>query len=281
MHKLRLLRFRNIQHREKEEVNFPKLFVTDLDSTALGGGHRPYARLPNAFSDFLDKLDSRGCRWAINTAWGTNGQWELVLGSSVKSEPLFLMGETGHRLAVIKDGEPVPVEPFTSRTEMKMDNSRKEFLYPLVKDISGKFSPEESHFHGYLFHFIAIPEQSREFLDYFSEKYPSNETLTCRCLEKGIVVYPAFLKKSRNLAEALRIGGLRPEDVVIAGDNEADTAMMAPGLAEHAVCPENAGKDVKKHVLDMGGVVGRGECAEGVIDAFIRLAEEKGWGWDG
>ncbi len=62
----------------------------------------------------------------------------------------------------------------------------------------------------------------------------------------------------------------------MAGDNAADTAMMAPG---HAICPENAGEDVKKHVLSMGGVVGRGGCAEGVIDAFNRIAEKKGWEW--
>ena len=158
---------------------------------------------------------------------------------------------------------------------------RGKHLYPLVKDISGKFSPEKSHFYGHLFDFRAAEPESEKFLDYVSGKYSSDENLCCRCSEKGIVAYPAFLNKGRSLKEALRIGGFKPEDVVIAGDNEADTAMMAPGLSEHAACPENAGEDVKKHVLGMGGVVGRGECAEGVIDAFIRLAEEKGWGWDG
>jgi hypothetical protein len=56
---------------------------------------------------------------------------------------------------------------------------------------------------------------------------------------------------------------------------------MGDGLSEHAICPENAGEDVKRHVLSMGGVVGRGECAQGLIDAFNRLAEKKGWEWNG
>ena len=33
---------------------FPKLFVTDLDGTALGGGYEPYAKFPDHFSKFLD-----------------------------------------------------------------------------------------------------------------------------------------------------------------------------------------------------------------------------------
>lgn len=262
-------------------MSFPKLFVTDLDSTALGGGHRPYARFPDAFSGFLDKLGSRGCRWAINTTWDVNGQWELVLGSSVKSEPLFLMGELGHRLAAIENGEPVFVEPFTSDTEREVAVIREKYLYPLVKDISGRFSPEKSHFYGHLFDFRAAEPESGKFLDYVSGKYSSDENLFCRYSEKGIVAYPAFLNKGRSLKEAVKIGGFSPEDVVIAGDNESDTAMMARELSTHAVCPENAGEDVKRHVLGMGGVVGRGECAEGVIDAFNRLAEKKGWDWDG
>ncbi len=126
-----------------------------------------------------------------------------------------------------------------------------------------------------------MEEESGKFLEYVSQKYSSDENLTCRLSEKGIVAYPAFLKKSRNLKEALRIGGFGPEDVVIAGDNTADTAMMGDGLSSYAICPENAGEDVKRHVLGMGGTVGRGECAEGVIDAFNRLAEKKGWKWNG
>jgi len=43
-----------------------KLFVFDLDGTALGG-HVPYDQFPKPFADFLDDLARRGCRWATNT----------------------------------------------------------------------------------------------------------------------------------------------------------------------------------------------------------------------
>ena len=44
-----------VSHRikAKKTSGFPKLFVTDLDDTALGGGYVPYARFPDPFSEFL------------------------------------------------------------------------------------------------------------------------------------------------------------------------------------------------------------------------------------
>lgn len=260
-------------------MNIPKLFVTDLDKTALGGGYRPYRRFPDVFSAFLDKLDSVGCRWAINTTWAVEGQWELVLASSVRSRPVFLMGELGHRLSAVEDEEPVPVEPFTTETDEAVSSVREKFLYPLVKDISGRFCPLMSHFYGHLFEFSIAPEERAHFLEYVSDRYSSDENLIVQYSEKGLIAYPAFLNKGRSLKETVGITGIAPGDVVVAGDNVADTMMMKPGLALNAICPGNADEDVKRYVMDMGGEVGCGECAEGVIDAFTRLAEKKGWDW--
>ena len=39
-----------------------KLFITDLDGTALGGDFEQYARFPDSFSKFLDKLTDVGWR---------------------------------------------------------------------------------------------------------------------------------------------------------------------------------------------------------------------------
>jgi len=81
---------------------FPLLFVTDLDDTALGDGHQPYARFPDPYSEFLDGLAARGCQWAINTTWNVNGQWQLVLGSAdpqVRQEAAARGGAAGQDAA--------------------------------------------------------------------------------------------------------------------------------------------------------------------------------------
>ena len=80
-----------------ERAEFPLLFVTDLDNTALRAGFQPYARFPDPFAEFLDALAARGCRWAINTTWSVHGQWQLVQSSAVRSRPEFLIAEYGLR----------------------------------------------------------------------------------------------------------------------------------------------------------------------------------------
>ena len=52
-----------------------RLFVTDLDGTALGG-YEPYDRLPEKFCALLDRLVDDGWEWALNTTWDPEGQWK-------------------------------------------------------------------------------------------------------------------------------------------------------------------------------------------------------------
>jgi hydroxymethylpyrimidine pyrophosphatase-like HAD family hydrolase len=86
-----------------------------------------------------------------------------------------------------------------------------------------------------------------------------------------------FMNKGLALAESLKLLGISPDDVVVAGDETTDIAMMRPELARFAVCPENSAEAVKRHVLSMGGTVGVGHSSKGVMDAFAKLAESFGF----
>jgi len=192
---------------------FPKLFVTDLDGTALGGEYLPYSRFPDQFSAFLDYLSDNGCAWAINSAWTLNGQWELVKVSSVKSKPAFYMAEIGMILA--------------THTEK---------------------GPE------------------------FVKSYADSGTLNIKCATGQLDVRPGFINKGTSLAAAIEMMGISPDDVIVAGDEITDIAMMQPELAKYAICPENAEVEVKKHVQALkGGVVGPGYASKGIIPAFKTL----------
>jgi hydroxymethylpyrimidine pyrophosphatase-like HAD family hydrolase len=250
---------------------FPKLFVTDLDGTALGGGYQPYARFPDPFSEFLDYLHDNGCQWAINTTWDVGGQWDLVELSSVKSKPAFFMAEFGLRLATYTANGPEMVQPFVDKMEKQLQDVQNRAMYPVVNDICSKFKPEVMHFYDHLFSFNVIPEEKEKFNDYISEHYSNEKELNINANDGRVGVYPKFMHKGLALAEAIKMLSISPEDVVIAGDEIADMAMMQPNLANFAVCPENAAEAVKQHVIAMNGKVGTGHSGHGIIDAFKKL----------
>lgn len=258
---------------------FPKLFVTDLDGTALGGGFEPYARFPDSFSEFLDRLSDKGCQWAINTTWDPNGQWQLVLSSSVKSRPAYLMGELGYKLVKVNNGHLDFVEPYTSEINSAVSEINERSLLPLIKDICGEFSPERIHFYGHLFQFNAIEKDHRE-LEKFFKKYNSMENdIICLYNEGQFVAYPEILKKGKSLTEVIKLNNLTPEDVVIAGDEVADISMMHCDLCAFPICPDNAHPNVKKHVQKMNGEIGEGHSGIGIINAFNKLAKKNEWNW--
>ena len=250
---------------------FPKLFVTDLDGTALGGGYKPYARFPDPFSEFLDYLHENGCQWAINTTWDVGGQWDLVELSSVKSKPAFFMAEFGLRLAKYAKNGPELVQPYVEKMEKQLQDVQHSSMYPLISDICSKFKPEVMHFYGHLFSFNVISEETEKFNEYISEHYPESKELNINAHDGRVGVYPKFMHKGLALAEAIKMLSISPEEVVIAGDETADIAMMQPNLAKFAVCPDNAPEEVKQHVIAMNGKVGSGHSAHGIIDAFGKL----------
>ena len=250
---------------------FPKLFVTDLDGTALGGGYKPYARFPDHFSEFLDYLHNNGCQWAINTTWDVNGQWDLVELSSVKSKPVFFMAEFGLRLARYTPTGAELVECYVEKMEKQLRKVQEKAMYPLFNDICSKFKPELMHFYGHLFSFDVVQEQKEKFNNYLAENYSNIEELNVNAKNGSVGVYPKFMHKGLALAEAIEILSINPKNVMIAGDETADIDMMQPDLAHMAICPENAAEKVKEHVCAMNGVVGIGHSSHGIIDAFEKL----------
>jgi hydroxymethylpyrimidine pyrophosphatase-like HAD family hydrolase len=262
-------------------LSFPKLFVTDLDGTALDKAHQPYARFPDHFSVFLDELHKTDCDWAISTTWDAGGQGQLVLGSSVKSSPLFLMAEYGMRLAYYRAGMPEFIQPFTKNMEERVAAFNREAAYSVVRDICSRFSPAIMHFYGHMLTFRPVDEESADFRKYikiksseWDEEKLFNYSLNA---ESSLNIYPRFLNKGLALKEALKISGTAPADIVVAGDETADIDMMQPELARYAVCPENACREVKDHIRKMGCFVGKGIGAAGVIDSFKQLAKKENW----
>jgi hydroxymethylpyrimidine pyrophosphatase-like HAD family hydrolase len=256
---------------------FPQLFVTDLDGTALGGDYQPYARFPDPFSEFLDRLAARGCQWAISTTWDVGGQWQLVLASAVRSRPAYHMAEMGCRVARGTPGGPEFIQPYTADTEARVAAVNQSHLYPLMNDVCGRFKPLRMNFYGHWFDFAPHPDEQDRFLAHVRSRYADSEALTVM-IGGGMVAHARFLEKGRGLREVLRLSGISPDRVVVAGDSMGgDGTMIQPGLARYGVCPGNADPALKEHIRAHGGAVGEGPSSRGVIQAFGELARRNGW----
>jgi len=246
------------------------LFIFDLDGTALTPGRQPYAQLPDFFSKFLDTLSDNGWIWGINSTWDVKSQWHLVLVSSVKSKPSFLIGELGLRIAKVKNSKLEFLQPYTENMEKKVKEINEKELYPIMQKVCSRFHPLKMYFYGHLFDFMVDEKEKEEFKNFIVK----GENLTIKKGDRRLVSYPSILNKGNPVKEIIRITGISPENIVVAGDEQADTAMMDPSVSKNIICPFNAGEEVKKYVKKMGGIISKKPYTEGVIEGFKLLYPE-------
>ncbi|MFK7691938.1 HAD family hydrolase [Paenibacillus sp. HJGM_3] len=264
------------------ESPFPKLLITDLDGTALGG-FRPYSRLPDPFSRFLERLDRHGCRWVTNTAWDSGPQVDLVLGSELSSLPAYISGGVGLDLCRLQGDRLEAVEPYTSAMHDRLRAAQEASFRPFIRDICARFDAAFIAFNGGVwFAFTPVEDQVEPLFRYVKEAYGAHPDLNIRLLpeEKRFHAHPAFLTKASIVDELARLERLSPAELIVAGDELPDLAMMDPKRVKYAICPGNAHPEVKERVRSMGGAVGTRSFGPGVIEAFCLLARAEGWSWD-
>jgi len=260
-------------------MTFPKLFITDLDGTALGGNFEPYVQFPEPFCQFLDRLSDKGCKWAINTTWDVDGQWDLVMNSPVKSRPTYLMAEFGLRIAEVKGEEYAFIQPYTEENNLKLATFNNEIGYKIISDICTKFKATKMMFYGHLFNFISIPEDSAALASYVNEHYAHMSEIVMNSKKNQFSFRPAFLNKGNAVKKLMQLAGLSSAEVIAAGDEVADIGMVQEGGAGFLIGPENSAPKVKQAIAETHGEIGTGHACLGIIDAFNKLAIRQGWDW--
>jgi hydroxymethylpyrimidine pyrophosphatase-like HAD family hydrolase len=260
-------------------AHFPKLFVTDLDGTALGGGYRPYAKLPTAFSAFLHQLAGRGCRWATCTTWESDAQRNLLHASPEAPPPAYVVVGSGLQILTYQQNELIRVEPYSGDMAYKQDEIVRGEMYPLIRDVCSRFDSKMMNFNGYWFSMTVQDSDVERMMDYMGEKASQLPLLKIERIaeEKRFYVHPAFLRKGTPVKELQRLMDLTPDDIVVAGDEMMDLDMMMSDASAHWICPSNAHPAVKQRVLERNGVVGGKTCSDGIMEAFYNLARAKGW----
>ncbi len=244
-----------------------KLFMTDLDGTALGGGFLPYDRFPDHYSDFLDELAADGWDWAINTTWDPEGQWDLIQRSKVKSRPRFLIAEFGRQLVEVQNGKLVRINPYTENMNQRIAEYCRKHLLPLLNQLFQRIPPKSVMYYE---HLATIKFRETISMEMFPElqDVQNSGIFAIHMEEHVLALRAAFLSKGMPMPVLIGNFGYKPENIVCAGDEVMDFGMMNPEYSRIFLAPENAGEDVKKHVKEHGGCVGSQKFASGIIDAF-------------
>ena len=263
-----------------------KLFVFDFDGTALGG-HTPYKEFPRPFARFLDELKSKGIRWATDSTWHTDEQYELIKRSGVKSLPLFLSGQTSRLLATVRDGSLVHDKAYEEKV-LRMNKRFTRKVVPmadkvlleligsgLVDRISFNSMGQNIFFYGCrrkrlddrrtVWHIVRALLSSGEFYNY-------------ACVERPVSAYllPFFFNKAEVLKLMQKRYGIKPEETVVAGDWTNDLHMLASDCTRWPVCPANAFPQVKRVVRKGRGVVAGKEFSWGVIEGVREVLKRTG-----
>lgn len=255
-------------------MSIQKLFITDLDGTALGGGFLPYDRFPDHYSDFLDELAADGWDWAINTTWDPEGQWKLIERSKVKSRPSFLIAEFGRQLVKVENGSLVRVQPYTDENNRKIAEFCREKLLPILHRIFLRIPPKQVFYYEHLTSATFREDISPEVLPELREVMDSGE-FHLDLGKKSFSMRPAFLSKGLPMPLLNSEFGYAPENIVCAGDEATDIAMMQPEFSRVYLAPANLVPELGRHIEAHGGFIGKREFAWGVIDAFRVWSKSK------
>ncbi|MCM8816164.1 MAG: HAD hydrolase family protein [Candidatus Omnitrophica bacterium] len=245
-----------------------KLFVFDLDGTALDSNQRPYARFSPVFCSFLDEISQEGILWSINSTWDVDAQWDLVLSSPVQSRPVFLMGGLGKKLARVGKSEIEMVEEYNSKIQKRVEKHAKDIV-SIMKEMVQEFYPEKIHFYGHLFSFTVIEKETEKLQSYIQNKISSiPRTIKLYASKNGVIVTHSFLNKGEILSKVEKMLNITPDEVAVAGDSIFDISMMTKNLARYIICPSNAEKKVKEIARKNGGVVASKPFYCGVFEGY-------------
>jgi len=254
-----------------------KLFVFDLDGTALGG-HEPYDRFPPEFARFLDGLSGRGIAWATNTTWAVEAQDKVIKASGVKSYPAFLAGSTGRDLARVTE-RGLKTDRIYERRIKSSDLLFTRRFGTAMRRIAAQLLRnglvDQLYFNPYGQPSLTVSfAGNREARIGWRLLSPLLKTgMMYRTSGKGNVdsILPVYMNKGVVISHMQWRLGLCAAETMVAGDGWNDRHMFDPGVAGFMVCPSNAYPGIKALVREHKGAVGRLRFSWGVIEAVKRL----------
>ncbi len=252
-----------------------KLFVFDFDGTALGG-YKPYARFPDPFARFLDRLDEQGIRWATNTGRSLEDQEQIIRRSKLRSSPAILIAQSGMRIGWLRAGRLVQDRQHQKQAEAAERRFRKR-IWPCVRGVFIGL------LHDNLVERISFDDTSiislscRKFCESQTRRHlkpllDSGDYYSLNPVQAtDALLFPSCLDKGRALQKVRRRLRIRSEETIVAGDEINDIHLFNPAVARWMVCPANANPAIKEAVRRFGGIVARRSYSRGVMEGTQRI----------
>ncbi|MEO6848442.1 MAG: HAD hydrolase family protein [Chthoniobacterales bacterium] len=252
-----------------------QLLSTDFDGTLIG--HPSDGRCSGRFANVLMEHKARKGIWTINTGRSFLHTLEGVEHFQAPVAPDFLVSLEREIYCRDENGSWQAHQEWNSNCQ-KQHHILFESVRPLMAILTDyiRASPdvtliEEKHqpvglvttSEDVMNRVVSvITEHSREYPDF---SYQRNTIYLRFC-------HRAYHKGSA-LEEIARLTDISPSQILAAGDNHNDLAMLDGKYAHMACCPSNSIEEVKQVVRDAGGYIASAKCADGIAEAYHWFTE--------
>lgn len=276
------MNLRRASHRLMNVSTPIKLISTDFDGTLHSDWENP--PVPRELENLIGELQRRGAKWVINTGRELGSLMETMTRAGLGIRPDYVV-VVEREIYELQESDYVSVKEWNDRcTEMHAELFTKvRPLLPKAQEwISSKFKATVYEDAYSPFCLIAECTTDAEQIHEFMElHYSEVEELTVVRND----IYARFSHRAFNkgtaLAEIARRLGVRPDEVVAAGDHLNDLPMLSSEYARWLVAPFNAIEKVKEAVLRQNGHVSDQRWGHGVAHGLKTILHSLGVVIDG
>jgi len=253
-----------------------RLLSTDFDGTLVAHGSDPV--LDRGCMEFIEKLQSDGVLWAINTGRSVDLLQSGLEDFDFPIHPDFIL--TSERDVFRPSAGGGKWEPYgdwnerVARDHAELYHSAESVLAEVVDFVNQQTRARLLYHPGGVEGLVAENEEELDrvtkFIDQAREKQPKfhyqRNTIYLRFCH-------ADYHKGAALAELSRLLEIPREEIFAAGDHHNDISMLNGRFAQYPACPANAIPEVKEAVWSAGGHVAAKTFGAGVHEALLHFAE--------
>lgn len=259
-----------------------KLISTDFDGTLHTDWENP--PVPKDLEFIIGELQRRGARWVINTGRELGSLMETLTRARLDIRPDYVV-VVEREIHELQESDYVGVEDWNEQCA-KIHTALFEKVRPLLPEaqewIASRFKATVYEDPWSPFCLIAeCTADAEKIHDFLELHYSGVEDLTVVRND----IYARFSHKAFNkgtaLAEITRRLGIRPEEVVAAGDHLNDLPMLSSEYARWLVAPVNAIQKVKDAVLRQNGHVSDKQWGHGVAHGLRTILTTLGVALEG